>query len=50
MGCGCGGSNSDDVAEFEVRLPNGEIKVLKGKVAAELAIAEAGGGSIVKKR
>jgi len=50
MPCACGGGNSDEVAEFEVRLPSGEIKILKGKAAAEMAIREAGGGSIVKKR
>lgn len=50
MGCACGGGNSDEVAEFEVRLPNGNLVVVKGKAAAEMTVRENGGGSIVKKR
>jgi len=50
MGCACGGSNPDDIAEFEVRRPDGNIVTVKGKAAAERAVQEAGGGSIIKKR
>lgn len=49
MACACGGDNTE-VAEYEVRLPNGELVVIKGKAAAEMLIQERGGGSIVKKR
>lgn len=50
MPCACGGSSSDATAEFEVRLPNGAIQVVKGKIAAEQLVSSSGGGSIVKKR
>jgi hypothetical protein len=50
MGCACGGSNADDIAEFEVRLPNGKIVTVKGKAAAEMTVQENGGGYIVKKK
>jgi hypothetical protein len=49
MGCACGGDNSAS-AEYEVRLPTGEVVVVQGKAAAEMLIQERGGGSIVKKR
>ena len=48
MPCACGGGSDDTVAEFQVRLPNGELKVVKGKMAAEQLVAENGGGSIQK--
>jgi len=47
--CACGGSGDDATAEFEVRLPNGNVKIVKGKVAAELLVAESGGGMIKKR-
>lgn len=50
MPCACGGANSDANAEFEVRLPDGSLKVVIGKPAAEALIARSGGGSLVKKR
>lgn len=49
MPCPCGGGSDDAVAEFVVRLPNGDVKTVKGKVAAELLVAENGGGSIQKR-
>lgn len=49
MPCACGGSSSDATAEYEVRLVDGTVKIIKGKVEAEMAITAAGGGSIIKK-
>lgn len=49
MACACGGANTE-VAEYEVRLPNGELVVVKGKAAAEMLVQERKGGSIVKRR
>lgn len=49
MPCACGGTSDDATAEFQVRLPNGEIKTVKGKAAAEMLVSENGGGMIQKK-
>lgn len=49
MPCACGGSSSDATASYEVRLRDGSVKIIQGKVAAEMAIQEAGGGQIIKK-
>jgi hypothetical protein len=49
MGCNCGGTSDDATAEFQVRLPDGTIKTVKGKAAAEMLVNENGGGMITKK-
>jgi len=49
MPCACGGGNNDAAAEYDVRLPNGENRVVVGKMAAEQLVAENGGGSIRKR-
>jgi|KBSSwiStaDraftv2_1062776.scaffolds.fasta_scaffold01296_5 hypothetical protein len=44
--CGCSqGSTPASEPSFEVRLPNGETKVVQGEHAAKVEITVAGGGT-----
>lgn len=47
MGCNCGGGQKQDQApgQYEVRLPNGEVRVVESEHAARVAITIAGGGT-----
>lgn len=48
MGCACNGGGTPE-AEYEVRTPTGQVIIVQGKAAAELAVKENGGGIIKKK-
>jgi len=46
VGCGCNG-NKEKVSDgqYEVRLPNGEVRVVESEHAAKVAVTIAGGGT-----
>lgn len=47
--CNCGGQPQPGSASFEVRLPNGEVRIVETETDAKMAIRIAGGGTYSKK-
>lgn len=48
--CNCGGGGPSGIAtQYEVRLPNGEVKIVDNEAAARIEITAAGGGDYKKK-
>jgi hypothetical protein len=47
MACGCGGGNSEKKSDgqWEVKLPNGEVRIVESEHAAKVATTIAGGGT-----
>lgn len=47
MACGCNGGNEKKKSDgqFEVKLPNGEVRIVESEHAAKVAITIAGGGT-----
>ena len=49
MPCACNGGATQSPAnqekEYEVKLPNGRIEIVKGEHAAKVAVTMAGGGT-----
>ena len=47
--CGCNGAKTDGGSGYEVRLPNGEVRIVETEQDARIAITMAGGGEYRKK-
>lgn len=48
MACNCGGNanqNKMSDGQYEVKLPNGEVRVVESEHAAKVAVTIAGGGT-----
>lgn len=44
--CGCNqGATTNQHQQYEVRLPDGSVKVVEGETAAKIEVTAAGGGS-----
>lgn len=50
MGCGCNGASQNaSNGGYEVRLPNGEVRIVETEHDARIAITMAGGGEYKKR-
>lgn len=49
MPCACGGTPTGVTTQFEVRLPNGQVKIVDSETQAKIEITAAGGGSYTRK-
>lgn len=51
MPCACNGSAAakSEEPEYEVRLPNGKVEVVRGEHAAKVKVTMAGGGTFSRK-